>query len=805
MRLVFIVLSFLCSSVVGAAQYQSHQLDANRLQIQTDKGQLSLTFYQSDVVEAFYQPDGVKQLPSFSISQQPAAVNLRLSEATDSLTVASAGLTVKINKAPLQLSYYRGDTLLLAEEQGYVKQNEQHGFRFALSDNEKLLGGGQRVLGMDRRGHKFPLYNKAHYGYSTQSSQMYFSLPAVMSSNKYLLLFDNSAKGEADLGHTEPDIMQFSAEGGRSSYVVVAGDSYPALIDNYTALTGRQPLPARWTLGNYASRFGYRNEAEARAVVQKFRQLKLPLDALVLDLYWFGPDIQGHMGNLAWDTNAFSQPEKMLADLTADGINTILVTEPFVLTSSKRWQEAVAAGAMAPGLDGKPKTFDFYFGNTGLVDVFNPKAQDWFWQIYKDLAKQGVAGVWGDLGEPEVHPDDTVHAIGMANEVHNAYGHQWADMVYSGMRRDFPLQRPFIMMRAGAPGSQRFGMVPWTGDVERSWGGLKPQVELALSMGLFGFGYIHSDLGGFAGGEQFDKELYIRWLQYGVFQPVYRPHAQEHIAPEMVFHDSDTIETLRPWLNLRYQLLPYNYTLAYQNSQSGIPLMRPLFFYKDSFADETNHALMDEKNSYFWGDAFLVAPVTEPGVTSWPVQLPGGVWFDYFNGQRYEGSSKVDVPVSINTIPVLVKAGSFVPMAELVQSTRDYSSKKLTLHYYADQSVACAKGEMYEDDGKTPDAIAKGEFELLNFYYLQDDDTQKFELRRSGDYAGKPDSRELTLVVHNQSATPKHISVDGRYVQLVPQPARFNRMQNVAWYDKATKQLKVKINWQADKVRLTIR
>lgn len=805
MRLLGIVFSFLCSGAVFAAQYQAHQLDGNTLHIQSDKGKLSLHFYQPEVVEAFYQNDGVKQLPSFSISQQPAALALSLAEAADSLTLSSAALTVKINKAPLRLSYYRGDQLLLAEEQGYFAAENQHGFRFALSKDEKLLGGGQRVLGMDRRGQTFPLYNKAHYGYSTESSQMYFSLPAVMSSNKYLLLFDNSAKGEADLGASNADIMQFSAEGGRSSYVVVAGDTYPALINNYTALTGRQPLPARWTLGNYASRFGYRNEAEARAVVQKFRQLKLPLDALVLDLYWFGPDIKGHMGNLAWDPNAFPQPEKMLADLSADGVNTILVTEPFVLTTSKRWQEAVDAGAIALGPDGKAKTFDFYFGNTGLIDVFNPAAQQWFWQIYQGLAEQGVAGVWGDLGEPEVHPDDTVHAIGMANEVHNAFGHQWADMVYSGMRTHFPEQRPFIMMRAGAPGSQRFGMVPWTGDVERSWGGLKPQVELALSMGLFGFGYIHSDLGGFAGGEQFDKELYIRWLQYGVFQPVYRPHAQEHIAPEMVFHDSDTIETLRPWLNLRYQLLPYNYTLAYQNSLTGMPLMRPLFFYKDSFADAANTTLMDEKNSYFWGDAFLVAPVTEPGATSWPVQLPGGVWFDYFNGQRYAGNGKVEVPVTLDTIPVLVKAGSFVPMAELVQSTQHYSSRKLTLHYYADSSVDCAKGEMYEDDGKTPDAIANGQFELLNFYYLKQDKEQKFELRRSGDYTGKPESRELTLVLHNQSATPSHISVDGRYVQLVPQLARFNRMQNVAWYDKASRQLKVKLDWQADKTQLTVK
>jgi oligosaccharide 4-alpha-D-glucosyltransferase len=800
MKLVFALITFCCAFASAAAQYQAHQLDGNTLYIQTDEGKLSLTFYQSDVIEAFYQPFGVKQLPSFSISQQPQPLALNVADSDKSLRVSSASLSVAINKSPLQLSYYRGDQRLLAEQQGYFKQDGNHGFRFALTAGEKLLGGGQRVLGMDRRGHKFPLYNKAHYGYSTESNQMYFSLPAVLSSNKYLLLFDNSAKGEADLGATQADVMQFSAEGGRSSYVLVAGDNYPAIIDNYTSLTGKPPLPARWTLGNYASRFGYRNEAEVRDVVKRFADLQLPLDALVIDLYWFGPDIQGHMGNLAWDSNAFPQPEKMLAELKADGINTILVTEPFVLTSSKRWQEALEAGAIAPGLDGKPKTFDFYFGNTGLIDVFNPKARDWFWQIYKGLAEQGVAGVWGDLGEPEVHPEDIVHAIGMANEVHNAFGHQWADMVYSGMRRDFPAQRPFIMMRAGAPGSQRFGMVPWTGDVDRSWGGLKPQVELALSMGLFGFGYIHSDLGGFAGGEQFDKELYIRWLQYGVFQPVYRPHAQEHIAPELVFHDNDTIETLRPWLNLRYQLLAYNYTLAYQHSQSGLPLMRPLFL-----LDQQNPALMDENNSYLWGDAFLVAPVTEPGATSWPVHLPGGVWFDYFSGKRYAGTGKTDIPVNIDTLPVLVKAGSFVPMVAPMTNTREYSSRKLTLHFYADSSVDCAKGEMFEDDGKTPDAIAKGQFELLNFYYLHQNNGQKFELRRSGQYQGMPASRELTLVVHNQNVTPSHISVDGRYIQLVPQQARFNRMLNVAWYDKASRQLKIKLDWQVDKTQISVR
>ncbi|CAM5180988.1 glycoside hydrolase family 31 protein [Alishewanella longhuensis] len=356
-------------------------------------------------------------------------------------------------------------------------------------------------------------------------------------------------------------------------------------------------------------------------------------------------------------------------------------------------------------------------------------------------------------------------------------------------------------MRAGSLGSQRFGMVPWTGDVDRSWGGLKPQVELALQMGLFGFGWIHSDLGGFAGGEEFDPELYIRWLQYGVFQPVYRPHAQEHIAPEPVFHGSEVVETLRPWLELRYRLLPYNYTLAYQHSQTGMPLMRPLFF-----LDEQNLALRDEANSYLWGDAFLVAPVTEPGVRSWPVHLPKGVWFDFFTGERIEGGAVVTRPVNLDTIPVLVKAGSFIPMTDAIERTRDYHSKALTLHYYADASVSESQGELFEDDGVTVDAVAKGQYELLRFAASQQQKqlTLNFS-REGGDYTGRPASRDLTLVLHNQRGKARKVYLDGRYIPIVAQPQRFARGQNIAWYDKANKQLHIKVPLTAETKQLQLR
>ena len=803
---------------LAAADYQSHRQLGNQLLLTTSDGELAITFFQPQVAEVHYQSAGVKQLPSFAIGTSPAPLTLTLADNGDHLLYRSADMRIKIAKSPLKLSFYKGEQLITEEQPGFVSSSEQLGFKFRLTEQEKLFGAGQRVLGMDRRGHRLPLYNKAHYGYSTESEQMYFSLAGVMSSNKYMLLFDNSASGHIDLGKTDAEILEFSAVGGRSAYIVVAGDSFPELINNYLTVSGKPPLPARWTLGSYASRFGYRNEAEARAVVQKYRELGLPLDAIVLDLYWFGPDIKGHVGNLAWDREAFPQPEKMLADFKADGVNTILVTEPFVLTSSKRWQQAVAADVLAKAPDGSPKTFDFYFGNTGLIDVFNPVAADWFWQIYKDLAEQGVAGVWGDLGEPEVHPSDTIHMPGSADEIHNAYGHRWAELVYRGYKRNFADTRPFIMMRAGSLGSQRYGMVPWTGDVDRSWGGLQPQVELALQMSLFGFGYIHSDLGGFAGGETFDPELYIRWLQYGVFQPVYRPHAQEHIAPEPVFHSQQVIDTLRPYLNLRYQLLPYLYTMAWQHSQTGMPLMRPLFF-----LDETNTDFMDETNSYLWGDAFLVAPVTKPGVRSWPVNMPEGVWFDFFSDKRYQGGELTEVPVSIDTIPVLVKAGSFVPMVEPMASTKNYSSQKLTVHYYADSSVSCSKGQMYEDDGSSTNSIENGNYELLNFYALDstaenasahggdsDENGLKLEFSRSaaengGDYSGNPESRELTVVLHNQSAKAGRITVNGQFIAIVAQPQRFARQQNVAYYDKASKQLKIKTHWQGEKLQLQVR
>lgn len=750
------LLLFICS-FAQAAELVRHQRLANGVVLHRDDGvTVTVSALTSGSVEVLYRQADEQPLPSLAVpdKNRPEQAKIEISQAADGLNILLPGISVEVQAQPFKLTFSQDGRALIEEAAGGFFYQTVRGVQFALTADEKLYGGGQRVLGMDRRGSRMPLYNRASYGYSEGPvDQMYFGLPAVMSSRNYAILFDNTASGHLDMGHTSPNRLQFDAVGGRLSYIVVAAPALPALVKQVVSLTGRQPLPPRWALGNFASRFGYRTEQETRDVVTMFNEQGIPLDAVVLDLYWFGPDIQGHMGNLDWDKNAFPTPQAMISDFAEQDIRTVVITEPFVLTSSSEYQSAKANQALAKGLDGNPHTFDFYFGNTGLVDVFNDKGRDWFWQYYQRLLDQGISGWWGDLGEPEVHPYDALHSWDgttvTADEIHNGFGHQWAKMVYERTLRAQPEQRPFVLMRSGFLGSQRYGMMPWTGDVSRTWGGFKAQVELALQMSVFGLAYTHSDLGGFAGGDTFNAQLYTRWLQAGTFFPVYRPHAHEGIAPEPVFHDDSTKQIVSRFIQLRYDMLPYNYSLSYTNSLTGMPLMRPMAF-------ANSERFFEEGDQFLWGDAFLVKPITAPDLEHTTVALPAGTWFDFFSGKKYHSESgrNVEHALTLETMPVYVKAGSFVPMQSGLARTADYNAENLTVHYWADASVSQAAYRMYEDQGQSPQALAKQAYLTLDFSASHNTDMLRLNVSPKGSYAGLPDQRKLTWKIHGLSEKP---------------------------------------------------
>ena len=764
-------------SVNTVAEVQTATLEKATLNIDTDTNDFTISALHDSGFQVTYLTDDngtpYANLPSMALPE-PALTGVTNKKANDVELVETAttlilkfnNIAAHVDKATHTISYSVNGKIVAKEQGGLSISSKGVSLSFALDENEKLYGGGQRVLGMDRRGHSMPLYNKAHYGYTTSSNQMYFGLSAVMSSKNYSVLFDNTASGELDIGKTNSDELLFKAQGGRASYIMVLGENLEDTVTNTVAVTGKQPLPPRWLLGNFASRFGYKSQNEVMDVVDAFNTQDIPVDAVVLDLYWFGKDIKGHMGNLSWDTATFPEPEKMISELRAQDVKTVLITEPFILTTSKQWESAVANNALAQNDNGAPYTFDFYFGNTGLVDVFSEAGQDWFWQYYEKLAAQGVAGWWGDLGEPEVHPDDIQHMWQSKKvsgaEVHNAYGHQWAKTVYNNLTELQPDTRPFVLMRSGFLGSQRYGMVPWTGDVSRSWGGLKPQVELALQMSVFGMAYTHSDLGGFAGGETFDPELYTRWLQFGTFSPVFRPHAQDNIAPEPIFHADPAKSIARKFIQLRYDMLPYNYSLAFENALYGTPLMRPLAMaYGES-------DWFENADSYLWGDGLLVSPVTSANQTVWPTLLPEGVWFDFFSDMKYQGGQTVNYPLSQNNFPVWVKAGSFMPMTKGLSRTEQFDARKIEMHYWHDNSVNSSSYTYYEDDGKNPASIKKGLYTKLQLSASVDEKAAlTLTLDSEGSYIGMPKQRDITYVVHGLSEKPQSVSLDGRSVPVM--------------------------------------
>ncbi len=695
------------------------------LSVKTSHGLLQIIPLDEKIISVknFDGTDPEKDSSSAVILSSPQ-VKSNLLENNIWIKLYTDSLQILIHKNPVFVAFvFHGDTLL-REKEGYFQRSDNNGLQFALQDGEHLYGLGERAVNR-LRGHRFQLYNQAHYGYEKGAENLNYSVPVLLSSKKHLLLFDNPEKGYADVGLARKNILELGAIGGPMKYVFIAGSSYFDIYLQYGKLTGRQPLTPRWALGNLQSRMAYKTQQETDSIVTLMQKKDFPVDAVILDFYWFGDSIKGTMGRLRWYKPQWPHPEAMIAGFRKKGVKTVLITEPYVLDTLENFRIGDSLGIFATDSSGKTYVnHEFYFGNGALIDIFKPEARRWFWQQYERQIKKGVAGWWGDLGEPESHPFDIVHVNGTADQVHNIYAHYWHKMLFENYRVHYPRVRLFNLNRAGYAGSQRYSIFPWTGDVSRSWGGLQAQLPLMIHMSLSGLPFIHSDAGGFAQGKK-DDELYTRWLQMSCFSPVLRPHGSD-IPSEPVFFNDTTQNIVRRFIKERYRLLLYLYTAAWKAHANGTPVVRPLFF--DFPGDTATYTIFDE---YMWGDDFLVAPVVKPGQKTKNIYLPTGYWYDWWTNKRYEGGKTVSVQVNLETIPVFVKAGAFIPMVPAVNSTDDYHSDTLTLRYYKNPVTSFSKSVIYEDDGTTFGNYENGNYELLK---CTTDDGHYFEFERISPY-----------------------------------------------------------------------
>ena len=677
----------------------------------------------------------------------------------DVMTTGS-DLRVVIDKALHSVSVNRGSTLYVTD----LCQRDGAAMKLLLAGNESFYGAGERGYSLNLVGDTLVNFNKQNYGYQGSEkriNQMGITMPLLISSRGYGIFFDDFCKSTLVVGNQGIDYSSTSPQ-PLSYYIINGNGRVENVVKNFTWLVGRQDLPPLWTLGYITSKYGYHDQRESEGVVDTLKRNGYPLDGIVFDLYWYGKEQD--MGRLEWDKKQWPNHRAMLRNFLKKGVHAVTISQPYVLTNGRaidNYRELDPKGMLCKtGGTDTTQTVTIWVGQGGMFDVSNPATRQWLTARYKKLTDEGVTGWWGDLGEPEVHPLAIRHYNGLtAEQYHNLYGNDWSRIIYDLFKKEYPGRRLMTMMRAGTAGLQRYSVFPWSTDVSRSWGGLEPQVTIMLNAGLSGLGYMSHDVGGFAIDPEHprDGELYIRWLQLGLFSPVLRTHAQSLAEPYNYTEFGDLpLRIIRE----RYRWLPYNYTLAYENAAQGLPLVRPLGFY-----DEGGMSRYDNvRDQYLWGRDVMVAPVMKQGATSRSITFPQGTWVDYNNpARRYEGHTTVHYDAPLEVLPLFVRAGAFIPQAShAMGNVGDYNPAKLDIVYFPANEAT--EFTLFDDDLTSTGTLADGKHRLIRFAAKPQGTSCVVTISSEGTLADVSPRKDYNLVVKGVSAMPSQVTVNGKKV-----------------------------------------
>jgi alpha-glucosidase (family GH31 glycosyl hydrolase) len=749
------------SPEIAPGSYVDHRVDERTVVVEGEGATVQVSFYRPSVVRVDWLPSGATPDSSFAVVRsRTSGPRPAVHEGEQTLWVRSRTLTVAVQKDPLRLRFVEegGQPLLAEGDRGFAARGDSiRSLRFGLDADTRLYGTGERVpFGL--RGDTLRMENTSHYGYNGPREPMKINVPFLATTGGYGLFVDNTYPARFDVGAADPTQLRYRTPGGEISYYVLAAPSIPAQLEQYTWLTGRQPLPPKWSLGYIQSKFGYRTESQARGVIDTLRRKDFPVDAVILDLDWFE-----HMGDLRWDREAFPEPFDMIGDLRDRGVKTVNITETYITRPSRLFEPALDRGYVGRRADGTPYVMPGWWScdscDVALLDITDPEAQDWWWEQHPPFMGEEMAGFWTDLGEPERHPTDMQHHLGPRDKVHNVYNFLWAQTLFEGWREWRPNQRLFNLTRSGFAGMQRYNPTLWSGDVGRTFEALRLQVPLLLNVGLAGFGLYGSDLGGFTGGPT-TPELYARWMQHGALSPTMRPHGVDQATEP--WHFGDRVEAItREMVRLRYRLMPYLYTLAWQNHRTGIPLARPLFF-----ADPSDKRLHEVRHSYLFGESLLVAPVLRDSVRSRTVSLPEGTWIHYWTDAAVEGGGTVTVEAPLDQIPLFVKGGAILPMRPVASHVGAQPRDTLDLAVYPD-SGRTGTFTLYEDDGSTLDYRdgAYATTRLTQRLHERADGTTDLSVTVGGavgNYDGQPPARTVRVAVHRVPKAPARVLLNGR-------------------------------------------
>jgi alpha-glucosidase len=650
---------------------------------------LEVQFLAPDLVRLTWEPGQLPVPYAIARSEWPE-VAITMRPAGPGWTLASAELQVTV-QADGSIRFADAAGRTLREELAPEQQGEAWAHSAPLQPEERLYGLGERAAPFNLRRGSYRLWNRDPGGaYGPGADPLYLGIPVYLGlhgQGSYLVFYENSYPGRLTLEDTAA--ARFA--GGALRYYFIPGPPARA-VERYSELTGRPPLPPRWALGYHQSRWSYASEADVRAVAAGFREHDLPLSAIHLDIDY----LDGYRV-FTVDRQRFPDLAGLAGELAEEGIRLVAILDCGVRRDRHYdlFREGLAEGLFCTLAGGRPAYGPVWPGWCAYPDFTDPRARAWWGRQYRWLLEAGIAGFWHDMNEPAVSaawgemtlPLTTCHALegrrGDHREAHNLYGLLMGRAGYEALRQWQPERRPWIFSRSGWAGLARYAW-NWTGDIATSWETLRQTVATVLGLGLSGVPYSGPDVGGFSGAPS--AELYTRWLQMAAFLPFFRTHSMRTTPRREPWSFGEpTLGIARAFLRLRYRLMPYLYTLAWEAAQTGHPLVRPLFW-----PDGADPALWDVDDAFLLGQVLLVAPVVAEGATSRAVPLPRGRWYSFWDEALAEGPGEVVLDAPLERIPLLVRAGSVLPMEE---------EDRLVLHLYPPAPGQEGGGLLYSDAG----------------------------------------------------------------------------------------------------------
>lgn len=647
---------------------------------------------------------------SYAVEQVDQKVTtFRLQDTPDAYLIETNTITCRVSKADFLISFIDNITGVVTSSDAspmHWEENVEFGGYYVFATKqchpeENFFGLGDKSGNLNLRGRKFTNWNTDAYSYGWDQDPLYRTIPFYVGINQgetYGIFFDNTFKSYFDFGMEDNAKTSFWADGGELQYYYIHGPHMMDVVKRYQSLTGTHQMPPQWAIGYHQCRWSYYPESKVREIVDGFRSQQIPCDAIYLDI-----DYMDGYRCFTWNKKYFPDPKKMIKDLANVGMKTVVMIDPGIKVDDNYWVFK----------EGKEKNYfcrrsDDYFmeghvwpGRCQFPDFTNPEVREWWGGLYKELVDMGVAGFWNDMNEPAVFgsgtfPNDVRHNYdgyrGSHRKAHNVYGMQMVRSTYEGLKKLQRNKRPFTITRAGYSGMQRYASV-WTGDNVATWEHLKIANIQCQRMSISGVPFCGTDIGGFSG--EPDGELFTRWIQLGVFSPFMRAHSAGDTREREPWSFGEPFTSVnRKFIELRYKLMPYIYSVFWEHHRYGFPILRPLAMLEQEIL--SNHFRQDE---FTFGDKILVCPVLEQGATSRRIYLPKGKWFNYWTLELLEGGSEYVVDTPLDTMPLFVRAGTVMPEYPVMQYVGEKTIDEVWLNvYYSDYEV---NSFMYEDHGDT--------------------------------------------------------------------------------------------------------